>query len=104
MQMFSDLALVSEADPESGAGQVKTLLGVGYRPVSKPTPTQLEQQLLGSVATTTARLLVVVGVVLAKACANAIEHNTSQRLASLRAMAMRRLLESRRLELEADGE
>jgi hypothetical protein len=141
--MSVDLALVSEADPEQRDGQLKTLLGVGYQSHWAPTPTLLEQHLLGGVATTAATLLLVVDVVLAKACASAIEHNASQRrslrlspisvvlvfepntlttvtrpalsscevlelsekplsLTSLRDMAVRSRLESRRLELEAD--
>jgi hypothetical protein len=77
--MSADLALLSEADPEQRDGQLKMLLGVGYQPHCAPTPTELEQQLLGGVATTAATLLLVVDVVMAKACASAIEHNASQR-------------------------
>lgn len=77
--MSADLALISEMDREQRDGQLKTLLGVGYQPFWTPAPTQLEQQLLGSVATTAATLLLVVDVVLAKACVSAIEHNASQR-------------------------
>jgi hypothetical protein len=77
--MSADLALLSEADPERRDEQLKTLLEVGYQPHWTPTPTELEQQLLGGVATTAATLLLVVDVAMAKACASAIEHNASQR-------------------------
>jgi len=77
--MAADLALVSESNPELRDGQLKMLLGIGFHPLWTPTPIQLEQQLLSSGASTAASLLLVIDVLLAKACVNAIEQTASQR-------------------------
>ncbi|HVY25751.1 MAG TPA: hypothetical protein VHB79_04340 [Polyangiaceae bacterium] len=77
--MAIDLALVSESDPEQRDALLKVLNALGYRVLPVPNPSQLEQQLLGSHASSSASLLLVLDVMLAKSCAHAIQQCARQR-------------------------
>lgn len=77
--MAADIALLSDPNNEAKEQQVKVLAGLGYLALWAPTASGLGQELNRSLALTAASLLIVVDVVLAKACAAALELCARQR-------------------------